>query len=110
MSMTDETRPDMIRRLLDALNHQAVEIAAEAERYEDKQMDEPPAMMIALKYSIGRVVRLKLDEEGTLGHVTGATLRPQGLVYMVTWGDSRAETDHYEFELTAADDDPRLAS
>ena len=53
-----------------------------------------------LKYSIGDVVYLRVDDESRAGMITGVLMRLHGYVYYVTWGD-RSETIHMEVELTA---------
>lgn len=98
-----ETRPEMIRRLLDALNRQEVEIAAEAERYKDKRMDEPtdePETIMRFKYMIEDVVYLKVGVEPVKGMVVGVDIRPTGVVYHVCWGDTRDTKMYFDCELT----------
>lgn len=51
------------------------------------------------KFPIGTKVYHVMDGE-TQGIVTGILLRQGCHIYYVTWPD-RAETPHYEFELTA---------
>lgn len=98
-----ETRPEMIRRLLDALNRQEVEIAAVAERYKDKQLDEPTddPNRVSLAYQIGDPVFMRLDPEPSPGTVTVIELHSGHVMYRVMWADIRTETTHHDFELAA---------
>lgn len=107
--MNGETRQQMIDRLI---GDREKRIAAEAERYKDKRMDEPNTPIgpstpgvVAIKFLIGSRVVLNLDLERQVGFVTGVTMRQCGLLYLVTWGDTRGETGHSDFELDAAGDD-----
>ncbi len=50
------------------------------------------------RWDVGCVVYLKVaPEEG--GMVTGYIVRPNGLAYLITWGDHE-EATHWECELT----------
>lgn len=81
------------------------EVDAESERYKDKQLDEPkpqpPPGAVGFAYLIGDIVYLKVHDEPTRGMVTDIDVHPCGVVYHVCWGDTRATTLHYDFELTA---------
>jgi hypothetical protein len=100
--MISETRRQMIKRLID--DHEK-RVAAEAERYKDKQMDGMPPGVVMLKYPIKTRVRHRADLERQVGFVTGVTMRQYDILYLVTWGDTRGETGHSDFELEEAGDD-----
>lgn len=56
-------------------------------------------MITTTEFAIGDKVYLKLREDRTPGLVTGLLIRPRDVMYLVSWPDSRAETNHYELEL-----------
>lgn len=41
-----------------------------------------------------------VSDDASPGVVTGILYRPHGILYCVTWGDSREESQHYEHELS----------
>lgn len=78
------------------------DIEAEAERYRDKEIDVDPEERreIRLEFIIGQVVYLGVSDHQAAGVVTHATINPNGVLYHVTWGDTRMSTSHYAMELT----------
>lgn len=76
------------------------EVDAEAERYRDKQVDQPEPRVVQLAFLVGQVVYLKVAECPVAGMVTNVDICPHGATYHVTWGDTRVSTPHYDIELT----------
>jgi hypothetical protein len=103
--MNNETRQQMIQRLIDANDAKDAEVAAEAQRYEDKQMDEPAPRCIRFKYMIEDLVYFRIGDPLIFGMVTNVSLQSTGVVYQVVWADTRAESSHYEFELMPVPND-----
>jgi hypothetical protein len=56
-----------------------------------------------IRFHLGQVVYSALDDEDR-GLVTGILFRPAGHVYYVTWGATKQENLHYDFELKAERD------
>jgi hypothetical protein len=59
------------------------------------------ARMIRTAYWLGDVVYLRVRTDRIPGLIAGIVIRPGTLIYIVCWGNSGAETWHYEIELTA---------
>lgn len=59
-------------------------------------------MTINPKFKIGQSVYLKTDEDQKLRIVTGLLIRPNTVLYRVSFRVE--ETDHYDFELTEEKD------
>jgi hypothetical protein len=59
-----------------------------------------PTHTYRFAYSVGDLVFHRLASERVAGMVTGLYAAPDGVGYHVTWPD-RAETRHYECELTS---------
>lgn len=95
-----ETRQQMIDRLIGERERR---IADEAERYKDKQLDEP-APVVGFKYMIKDLVRLRFGGSA-YGVVTNIHLNPHNVTYDVRWSDTRSSAEHYEFELEGVEDD-----
>lgn len=96
--MTNETRQQLIDRLI---CERTKRIADEAERYKDKQMDEPtPHGCVRFNFLMQEVVYLKVGVNPVKGMITDIDVHPYGVLYYVCWGDTRATTPHYDFELT----------
>jgi hypothetical protein len=108
------TRREMINRYIDEnrAKKQADAVAAEAERYRDKQMDEPatpqppalPQGVVWSRFGLGVPVQMRYDPNPVPGIVTEIAIRLGAVVYGVTWCDSRCQTCHYEFEIEALPD------
>jgi hypothetical protein len=60
---------------------------------------ETRSFTVKVEYAMGSTVYLKLCPEKMPGMVCGFMLRPTGIVYLITWGDT-SESLHYGFELT----------
>jgi hypothetical protein len=103
--MNNETRQQLIQRLIDANDARDAEVAAEAQRYEDKQMDEPAPRCIRFKYMIEDLVYFKIGDPLIFGIITDVYLHPLGVVYQVAWADTRTASSHYEFELMPVPND-----
>lgn len=56
--------------------------------------------MIRTTFAIGDLVYHRADDEGIRGVVTGVLVREYGVLYVISWGDTRKETEHYETELS----------
>lgn len=61
-------------------------------------MKEGEVPVYVLAFQIGDFVRYKNKIGKDEGYVTGATIRPTGIRYEVTWSD-KGENSHYDFEL-----------
>jgi hypothetical protein len=55
---------------------------------------------VEVDHGLGETVYHIASEDGVKGIVTGYLVRPFGLLYAVTWGNSRSESYHYASELT----------
>lgn len=55
--------------------------------------------VISSVYNLGDVVCMRHDPEPYPGTVTCIEIRPGGFTYLVTWCDTRSETQHHDFEL-----------
>ncbi len=58
-------------------------------------------MTIDNKFEIGDIVHYANEIGKDTGYVTGISIRPQGLLYLVTWSN-KSETANYDFELLPA--------
>ncbi len=56
-------------------------------------------MIVENRYNIGQIVYLKTCPEQKEYMVTGLTIRPHGIVYILNYGIQ--ESDHFEIELSA---------
>lgn len=83
--------------------------------YEDKELqpmygddDEPqgggePQYAVLVAYRFGDRVRLLDDPEGVVGRVVVIEATPGGVRYEISWAAERAFSQHWAFELEAAD-------
>lgn len=55
-----------------------------------------------IEFPIGAIVYHCCNDDGIRGIITGITIRPNGVVYGVTWGESMAESSHLAIELSDA--------
>ncbi len=51
------------------------------------------------KYWFGDLVYLKTDVDQSEGIITGITMRPKDVLYLITFG--KEETGHYDFEFSS---------
>lgn len=54
-----------------------------------------------LDFAIGDVVYHRCRDDPVRGIVTGYHVRPDSILYDVTWGNTGQETEHYGIELTS---------
>lgn len=54
---------------------------------------------LSFAFWFGDRVYLRIREERVVGLVTGMQIRPNGVLYQVTWPNA-GDTHHYDFELT----------
>jgi hypothetical protein len=59
-----------------------------------------PTRVVVLRYDLGELVYHRLATERRKGMITGISIAPDGVLYLVTWSD-RCETRHFECELTS---------
>ena len=70
--------------------------------YGEPEPDDVKAVVV--DYVIQDRVRLVgADELGSWGWVTAIEVRPNGIVYQVSWPTTRTDTRHYAFELGAVE-------
>jgi hypothetical protein len=70
-------------------------VVADPDRHEESEI----SYTILPAYDIGAFVYHRAGN-GVLGIVTGYLIRTTGLIYQVTWGESRGESGHFGCELT----------
>ena len=56
---------------------------------------------VITQFWVGDVVYLRTSQEKQAGMITAVHVRQRNAFYGVTWGDSKTESCHYDFELTA---------
>jgi hypothetical protein len=62
-------------------------------------------LKLNLAFPIGSTVFLICRNESLPGLVCGVNVRPNGIAYIVGWGDA-TESIHFDFELRADEEEP----
>ena len=60
-------------------------------------------IVIDSAFVLGDFVKMRVEPSGYTGQVIGITLRPTGVAYCIQWS-ATASGDHYEVELTSAEE------
>lgn len=69
---------------------------------DEPESDDEPCKAIVVKYLWGDRVRLRGGDE-QVGRVVSIKAPPGAVLYEISWPESREISEHYEFELEAAD-------